>query len=347
MCFTLKRRERIHIFIYSLMFFCICCSNKHEAPDVSDIDAPVIIHRIDQMLNQDSPGQTRRFIKDLHKNHPYFSDVYFNKILPLPKPLDTTQATEKWWLDFFMNEDVRALADSIQSQYPDDQYLTLLWEPLFKYWKFYFPEKKVPEIYTFYSLLNYGLVELGDNKIGVGLDFFLGSEFEAYHPSLFPAYISKSMAPEYLSTRLATAMIQSEMAALQTHRLIDEIIQGGKQFYILEKLLPHATDSIIFPYPNEKIKWMRQNELETWAMILREEWLYDQNVAKWAKLVHPSPSGPSQMPQESPGEAGIWIGREIVRQYMVRHPEIELSDLLKATDAQKILEDSKYKPRKS
>jgi hypothetical protein len=41
----------------------------------------------------------------------------------------------------------------------------------------------------------------------------------------------------------------------------------------------------------------------------------------------------------------IWTGWQIVREYMDKHTEVTLQQLMADNDAQKILNDSKYRPK--
>ena len=48
---------------------------------------------------------------------------------------------------------------------------------------------------------------------------------------------------------------------------------------------------------------------------------------------------------ESAPKLGIWIGWQIVKKYMDKNPDVTLQQLMKETDAQKILHASRYKPK--
>ena len=41
----------------------------------------------------------------------------------------------------------------------------------------------------------------------------------------------------------------------------------------------------------------------------------------------------------------LWTGWQIVSQYMEKHPEVTLTQLMADNDAQKILNESKYRPK--
>jgi hypothetical protein len=48
--------------------------------------------------------------------------------------------------------------------------------------------------------------------------------------------------------------------------------------------------------------------------------------------------------KQSPPRAIVWLGREIINEYMKNNPDIDFVRLMYETDYQKILNNSKYKP---
>ena len=48
--------------------------------------------------------------------------------------------------------------------------------------------------------------------------------------------------------------------------------------------------------------------------------------------------------KESPGRLGLWVGWRIVDSYMTNNKDVTLIELMGEGDAQKILEESFYKP---
>jgi len=51
------------------------------------------------------------------------------------------------------------------------------------------------------------------------------------------------------------------------------------------------------------------------------------------------------MPTEAPGRTANYIGWQIVKKFMQKKPKLTMLDLIAHNDAQKLLEESKYKPR--
>ena len=54
----------------------------------------------------------------------------------------------------------------------------------------------------------------------------------------------------------------------------------------------------------------------------------------------------SALSKESAPRIGYWTGWQIIKQYMDHNPEVTVEQLMKETDAQKILTKAKYKPGK-
>ena len=52
----------------------------------------------------------------------------------------------------------------------------------------------------------------------------------------------------------------------------------------------------------------------------------------------------AEISQESPGRLGVWIGWQIVDSYMRNNEQVTIQELMSEGDAQKILEQSFYKP---
>ena len=53
----------------------------------------------------------------------------------------------------------------------------------------------------------------------------------------------------------------------------------------------------------------------------------------------------STISQESPGRLGIWVGWQIVNEYMKKNSDISLKELIQSTDYQNILTQSEYNPK--
>ncbi len=152
------------------------------------------------------------------------------------------------------------------------------------------------------------------------------------------------MNKEHLVSKAVQALVEHYTGDVYGNRLIDYMIRNGKVLYVKEKLLPEADDLIIHEFDENQLDWIIKNEGQIWVYLLDQELLYDINYRKFQKLVSPSPNVPG-MPEQAPGRVGNWVGFRIVEAYMERNPDVTIQQLLNEEDSQKILAESKYKPR--
>jgi uncharacterized protein YjaZ len=98
-------------------------------------------------------------------------------------------------------------------------------------------------------------------------------------------------------------------------------------------------------YTKEQLEWCIKNESNIWAFFIEQKLLYSTVVQQYIKYISDGPTT-NGLPKESPAKIGAWIGWQIVKAYMNNNPAITLEQLLKEKDAQKILNNSNYKPKK-
>jgi hypothetical protein len=212
--------------------------------------------------------------------------------------------------------------------------------------KYYFPAFKVPQVVTFISAIgNYGAVTV-DTLLGVGLDMYMGNDFPVYaNLPDYPVYMVRRFSPEYITTNSMQALAQQKypMPAAGA-KLIAQLVAAGKQQYFLDQVLPETPDTIRIGYTKEQLKWCFDNEQMIWQYFIQNELLYKTD---WQEAMHFMGDGPATqgMPAGSPGRIGYFVGRQIVKKYMERHPEVGLQQLMENKDLMEIFNEAKYRPR--
>jgi len=214
----------------------------------------------------------------------------------------------------------------------------------FKYYQYHFPDKEIPAVYFYISGFNQSVVT-AEKIIGVSLDKYLGRDCEWYRQlSSTPQYKIANMHKLKIASDVAYAWGVTEFEnAGKTTTLLDNMIYQGKLMYFVDALLPEMHDSLKIGYSELQLEWCKKNEAEMWSQLIEHKMLYSNNRMDIVRYTNPSPTT-SGFPLESPGRTGVWIGWQIVRQYMKKHKELKLNDLMQNTDYQQILNDSKYFP---
>ncbi len=325
----------------ALFFFAGCKEDNLKAPDVSGIPMDVKIYYYEQELMKIDTNNIKKGVADLFAKYPKFSKIWFGPIMS-----DGTHNFKDEIKLFLSDKEVRRLNDTIQKVYGNFEPYRAEINQGFRYFRYYFPQRTIPDVYTFFSMYHYGITPPTDTTMGIGLDFFLGEKYAAYDQieNLSYAYIRRTLTKEHLTKSFFERLSGELVGESNGTRLLDQMINNGKILFVIDKLLPKTLDSIKMGYTGAQTKWVFENESQIWAHFQQENLLYTTELQKINKLINPSPNAPG-MPQEAPGRTANFIGWQIVKQYMERHSKVSLEDLLKMHDAQKILDDSKYKPK--
>ncbi len=325
--------------VLGALIFASCNDDKvKNIPDVSHIEVDLNIKRFEQDLFTIDTNHIEIGLNALESTYPVFlKEVYLGRILPV------LQDTSNLKL-FLTSPGILNLRDTLNTVFGNFEDSAAEFEEMFKFYKHYFPEREIPTIVTFLSEYTLGNFTYEDEILGVGLDFFLGEEYSNYDPSFFPRYIRRTMTKEHLLAKSAQTLANDIVGQPGGDRMLDIMVHNGKVLYIQDALLPHLPDSIKLNYTAEQTKWCNESESMMWAYFLGEDLLYSTDRSSIRKLVDHSPHSPG-MPEAAPGRTGNYIGWKIVQNYMKRHPEKSLWSLIQMTDAQKILEGAKYRPR--
>ncbi len=335
----------IYLFVAVIFILISSCESDKvkKIPDVSNIEIQLEVVRFEQILQQLDTNDIQTALAKLEQQYPEFSKVYFGNVLNIRKewmPEDKYLDAVRGFLTF---PSVRDLADTLDIVFQDFSTFQNQFNQAFRFYKYYFPHREVPTIYTYLSEYTIGAFVADPNILGIGLDFYLGEDYRQYDPAYFPQYIRRTMDKKHLVFRAIEALTNDLVGDPPGDRLIDLMIYNGKVHYIVDQLLPYTPDSIKLGYTGAQVKWVDENEPAIWAHFIAEDLLYSTEYKNIRKLVDHSPHSPG-MPQEAPGRTANWMGWQIVKAYMERRPNASLTDLIEEEDAQKILEVSKYKP---
>lgn len=325
-----------------------CQSEEQEfIPDVSEIESQVDIRRFDQALFQLDTNNTAAGLEKLAETYPQLSEIYFSRILRATDPRLAPNGPAPYVKGFLQHKPVRNLYDSVQAHYPELSGVETELEQAFRYYQHYFPNEPVPTVSTLITEYAVAAFVYGENDLGISLDYFLGSSYpyQKLNPKdpAFSAYLTRTFNREHLTSKAIQTLINGLVPPPRQQRLLDLMVHNGKKLYILDKLLPYAPDSIKLEVTGPQVDWLEDNELEMWAFLIKEELLYSTDNRKIRKLVDYSPHSPG-MPDEAPGRTANWVGWQVVRAYMRKHPEATMAELIALEDAQALLDASRYKP---
>ena len=328
--------ETTFIFIYTGLFITACTCNPPDA-DVSSIQIDKVIQRFDSDLSKHGSD-----IDFLRKKYGNFFNRYVNDIIHITRDSATLAADlQRFVTDADFIEVNRATQDTFKVISETEKEIIAA----LRYYKNYFPEKKIPGIITFISLFNYAVIST-DSVFGIGLDMYLGSNTK-YYPSLgFPEYKIAHMRKEYIPVDAIRGWLESEFPVDENkHDFLSQLIYKGKILYALNLLMPKLSDTLKTGYSASQLEWCYENEKNIWAFFVEQKLLFSNSVEQYSKYISEGPTT-NGFPKESPGNIATFIGWQIVKSYMKENPGVTLEKLMNENDASVILRDSKYKPKK-
>lgn len=217
----------------------------------------------------------------------------------------------------------------------------------FKYYRYYFPGKKIPGIYTYISGFNNSIIT-ADSVLGIGLDKYLGSE-NKFYPSLG---IYKYQAAKMNSNNIvpdcmyawATTEWNFKDIGYRDDNVLSEIIHEGKLLYFVKSMLPELQENLVFGFTPEQLKFCMNNEGQMWQYLVENNLLFSTDQLTKRKLINEAPFT-SYFTKESPGKAATWLGFRIIDLYMQNSKGLTLGIMMKETDIQGILEKARYSPK--
>jgi len=216
----------------------------------------------------------------------------------------------------------------------------------FRYYRYHFPEDDTPKVYTYVSGIDYRMpVMYADGHLVIALDSYLGSDYEKYGRIGIPAYQVRWMTPERVIPDVMHQMAVKHLSTVtpRPETLLEHMVHQGKILYFLDCMLPHLEDSTKIKYTGKQQAWMERNAGLAWTYKIENDLLYDTDHGAITKFTGEAPFT-SPFSRSSAPRTGTWLGWQMVREYMRRHDEVSLQELIQETDARKILTNSRYRP---
>ena len=315
-------------FIYSIFLCCffLSCGKKDKAETaINEIPMEIKVERFDKVFFETKP-------EDLHK---------IKKEFPFFFPPGNEDAV---WLEKMQNPLWRELYGEVQKKYKNFDPVKNKLEELFKRLKYYFPETKTPKVITVISEMDYNnKVIYADSLVIISLEMYLGKEHRFYD---FPKYIKQNFEESQIVPDVVSSFYHRERSLSSDKHFLSKMIAAGKELYFKDVLLPDYSDVDKMGYTAEQLEWCNENESYIWRYFIEKEILYSDDQKLIPRFISPAPFSKFylEIDNESPGQAGAWIGWQIVRSYM-KNNEVSLQQLLDA-NAKEIFEKSKYKPKK-
>lgn len=328
--------------VLSIVLISTSCRKNRLKVDLTNSNKSIEIidfHKDVFAMDTASPGQA---LAKLSEANPDFFNLFTYKIIRVGGLKDSTLIGHfKMFLKDTMIQHVNRLTNE---KFGDKREISEKLNQAFKYYQYWFPEKPLPKVYYYISGFNQSVVT-AENTIGIGLDKYLGRDCK-YYPMLnnIPNYKIQNMHPGKIVPDAVYAWGMTEFGDSQeATTLLSNMIHNGKLMYFMDAMMPEVHDSLKIGYSKKQLDWCKKNEAEMWGYLVEHKLIFSNQRMDIVRYINDGPTT-SSFPLDSPARTGIWLGWQIVRKYMAKHPEVTVPELMKMTDYQNILNESGYFP---
>ncbi|KUG06320.1 gliding motility lipoprotein GldB [Solirubrum puertoriconensis] len=319
------------------LLFSVGCNRDEKcemSPEVARVAAPVQLDRLEKQFFQvRTPADAKQFLD----RNPVFARHFLQR-RQYPSDAILQQALVR----LATNPGLQKLGQQADTTFRNTEQWQGNLQRMFQHVRYYFPDFKVPQAKTFVSGLSQD-VFANDSLLVISTDFFVGPK-AVYRPNV-PNYILRRYRSEYVMPTVALAISSKyNKKELTNNTMLGEMIQGGKALYFAEKVLPCTDDSLLIGFPGKDLQNVNFNEAKIWGHFLQKNLLYNTSPFQIQKYVGERPNIP-EIDKTCPGRVGLWVGWQIVRKYMAEHPNVTLPQLMAMKDPQRILTESRYRPK--
>ncbi len=241
-------------------------------------------------------------------------------------------------MTFANHDDFKEVYDSLKFQFSDFSETERYLEKAFGNFFHFFPNSKLepPNITTFFSGFNYGAFtypgkDIYTYHIGIGLDYFMGSDSKFYSILGYPHYeryrFQRKFIPVYVMQVWFDMCYEDNFnQSMIGTDLLTQTIYIGKKMYFIDKILPNIPMHDKLGYSEKQLEWVINNETNIWSYIIENELLFSKDETKFRQFIYDGPFIKG-LPKEAPTRLMYYIGYKIIENYS-KQKKISINELL-------------------
>jgi hypothetical protein len=327
------------IWVVVLLFIVVACSSDHTPKDLPEVKQSYILFH--QELFETPIDSVPLKIPYWIEHYSPFFELFCSHVIKIGYPEEQrfTTLLQSFIADFRMQR----VYNDIKQQYPYTDEINQELNQAFRYFAYYFPQWPVPNVYYYHGGFNQSIIAT-DSILGIGLDKYLGTNYEFYTKLALPQYMKQKMTRDFIAIDALRYYLSGFFAfPFEQDNVLSRMIYEGEIQYILKQLFPEKHDTILFGFTETQLIWCEKSERSMWRFLIDKKKLFSTDLLEIKRYTNDGPFT-TTFPRESPARAAVWIGYRMVSRFMEKNPNVSLNDLIKITDYQKIVQLSEYDP---
>ncbi len=337
----MNQNPKYYIFNVLLLVTLLSCDRNPLDVDISKNTLKVEIQRFDKEIFSLNFDTINDAITAFYNEYEDFYDVYNVHVINIGP------ASQKYfgsYLAMFVNDPTnREVYNKVSEVFLDLSETEEQLSEAFSRYQYHFPDSTIPMLVGFIGGFNHKLFTV-ENYIGIGFDQYLGRDSRYYDLLEIPEYLQYNQHPGKIASDVVNVWGSAKFSFNDSvDNVLNRMIYGGLLLWFSDVLLPDVADSIKIGISPDQMKWCKKNETQMWTHLVEHKLLFATDPMDIRKLTDEAPFT-SYFTNESPGRASVWLGWQIVREYVSRHPGLSVAEIMSERDYQKILRESKYNP---
>lgn len=331
-------RTKLHFF-YTAVFVCLAFAACQWSLDygvggraVTDVK----VHRYDKLLDEYIALNSFSALQKMNAEYPQETKFLIEDVLAIGSVSDDNINLRL--REYYSDTLLQTLRRDAMAKFADVRWIERDFTRSFKRLKRELPHMAVPRVYAQISALNQSVV-VGDSVLGFSIDKYMGADYPIYS-QFYYEYQCKSMTPERIVPDCLAFFLFSEYPfPWEWHRtLLDHILHRGKIHWVVSQIMGTETLEEGIGYSVEEGNWCRDHREQIWQLLIETGQLHSTDPMLVRVFLQPAectyPLG-----VDSPGEAGLWLGVQIIDEYMRKNRNMSIADLLRETDYRSILKN--------
>ncbi len=259
------------------------CSNKRSTldVDVSQVKIKdVTINQYNRALFNIDRKHLKEELKQLQPQYPIFLDTDLEDSLNLEK------------LSAYINDtSLNKINNDCEKAFSDVHELEEEFTDAFRHYKYYFPDREIPKVYTYVSGFDYdNRIQYYNNNLLIAIDLYLGEDYPRYKNLGLPVYLVEKFDKKYLVRDCMEKMAKSSINFKKVGPdLLDLMINEGKILYFVQAMMPESPETTLLDYTQEQLDWANKNESLVWAFLIENKMLYASNPQNMQKFILEGP----------------------------------------------------------
>ena len=332
-------KKILYIVLFALTLTA-CQNGRTYFPNDLEMQTVDIV-RFDKAVMNVHEATVKEDIRVLYDEYPAFMPLWVEDILGIPAA-DTAFLVKA--LPTFLNDTLYGFKQTNaqeQEVFADVNDIEKGLSKAFARIQYLYPEAEIPTLYLFISGFQTPIY-FGEELIGIGADMYLGSDYEYYNRVVYE-YQKQTMRKECIPVDVISAYLFRTLPYTSTKsRLLEQMIYRGKVMYLVAQIFDELPGYEVMGTKGQW-KWCEKNEEAIWHLVMDKRDLFKSESIMLTSYLNDGPFT-AEVSQEAPGRLGVWLGWRIVESYIKHNEEVTLQELIAEGDAQKILENSYYKP---